>query len=193
MIVFTISNTVTKTVYVGTTNNSVEERWAQLQLAMELPIKAPLYKDMRDLGVDCFSAEEYAVADSREELAELFEEAMSHYEGTSLKGLKMTAPKTAPSEITSAFVSQKAKVSKPALKPKPTIAAVATPAPGVEKLKLATGRTGSAIKERNIKEAITKEKEQREELKSRQIAEQADEMKAIMARLDARGSTLRRR
>ena len=62
-----------------------------------------------------------------------------------------------------------------------------------EKPKLATGRTGSAAKEKRIKEAIALEKLEREALKKRQVTEQADEMKAILANLDARGSTLRKR
>ncbi len=61
------------------------------------------------------------------------------------------------------------------------------------KLKLATGRTGSAIREKKIKESIELEKAARTALKLKQISEQADEMKAILANLDARGSSLRKR
>ncbi|MGB1239864.1 MAG: GIY-YIG nuclease family protein [Pseudomonadales bacterium] len=193
MIVYTIANSVTDTVYVGTTTSSVEERWAQLQLAAELAIKAPLYKDIRDFGSDCFTVEEYAVADSREALGELFEEAMLQYDGTSLKGLKTSGPKQAASNISSSIATagvERIVAAASKVAERPAISVASAP---VAKPKMASGRTGSATRERNIKEGIERDRQAREALKSQQIAEQADEMKAIMARLDARGSTLRRR
>jgi hypothetical protein len=61
------------------------------------------------------------------------------------------------------------------------------------KPKLAIGRTGSATREKKIKEAIELEKQPRIGLKNRQIIEQADEVKSIMQTLDSRGSTLPKR
>jgi len=95
LIVFTIKNSRSNTVYVGTTTNSIEERWTLFQLAKDAEIDAPLYKDMRHYGVACFSIEEYDYADSRAELAELFVEAMEQYDGVSLKGMKTMLPRTA--------------------------------------------------------------------------------------------------
>lgn len=213
---------MTKTVYIGTTKDSIEERWAQYQMAMDLPIKAPLYKDMRDLGLDCFTVEEYAIAESREELAELYEEAMIQYDGTSLKGVKTTIGKSTlgasanlkakssakgkpaeqvpPVRKESAITSPMSQnsfgshnISRITTKSKSIGTESATVTTKVVKPKLASGRTGSAAREKNIKEAINQEKQQREMLKSEQIAQQADEMKAIMARLDSRGSTLKKR
>jgi colicin import membrane protein len=58
--------------------------------------------------------------------------------------------------------------------------------------RLASGRTGSAAKERRIREAIEQEKAMREaNLNSRRAAE-ADEMAAILSRLDARGKEAER-
>ncbi len=53
-------------------------------------------------------------------------------------------------------------------------------------LKLANGRTKSAEKERRIKEAIKLEKEQRAEKHQAQVENEADEMAAILNKLDAR-------
>ena len=53
-------------------------------------------------------------------------------------------------------------------------------------LKLSAGRTGSTAKEKRIKEAIEQEKAERLAHKSAQSAAEADEMSAILARLDER-------
>ncbi len=225
MIVFTIKNSRTDIVYIGTTKDSVDERWAQLQLAKDHGLESALYSDMRNYGIACFSIEEYDYAETREELTEMFNEAMAQYKGVSLKGMKMAIPRTAiyvtnegreidtriasPSKSSKAAkAAQEAEDSesttierkssagsqtltgqKSRLKAKAEndISAIR------EKPKLATGRTGSAIKEKRIKEAIALEKLEREALKKRQVIEQADEMKSILANLDARGSTLRKR
>ena len=61
------------------------------------------------------------------------------------------------------------------------------------KPKVASGRTNSAAKERAIKEAIAEEKAERETKKLAKAAAEAKEMREIMARLDNRGSTLKKR
>lgn len=250
MIVFTIKNSRNDTVYVGTTKDTIDERWALLQLAKDSDLEGALYTDMRHYGVACFTIEEYDYAETREELADMFQEAMAQYNGVSLKGMKTTLPRTAVyvtsegREIETRIPNvTKSKVKKPASesdqkalkaelsanKEKLSVAkaengvsrasgAVAVTrqssiTPRIDntasvrkrvqpdedlsalkvKPKLATGRTGSAAKEKRIKEALALEKQEREALKKRQILEQADEMKAILANLDARGSTLRKR
>jgi colicin import membrane protein len=60
------------------------------------------------------------------------------------------------------------------------------------KEKIATGRA-SAAKEKIIKEKIALEKAKIEAVKSKQVIEQADEMAALLARLDARSATMKRR
>ncbi|MGH1370534.1 MAG: hypothetical protein ACRBBW_00760 [Cellvibrionaceae bacterium] len=57
----------------------------------------------------------------------------------------------------------------------------------VAELKLAVGRTGSSAKEKRIKEAIEQEKADRQSKNSAQSAAEAEEMAAILARLDERG------
>jgi len=214
LIVFTIKNSHTDNVYVGTTKDSIDERWALYQLAKDLPIEAPLYSEMRKYGVVCFTIEEYDFAESREELAELFSEAISQFDGISLKGIKTSMPRTAvyptsegaapkpkavPKAVTNTELNTTTAVAPRALSGVPVTAKTRSNLVKAEseepkvKLKLSTGRTGSAIKEKRIKEAIALEKQERAAKKMKQIQEQSDEMKAILANLDARGSTLRKR
>ena len=71
MIVFTITNDVTDEVYVGTTKDSVDERWKQYQEAAKLDhTAARLFKDIRDFGAEKFTISEFAVAYDREDLKE---------------------------------------------------------------------------------------------------------------------------
>jgi len=192
MIVFTITNNTTDDVWVGTCKDSSDERFQQYQEAMALGIKHRFYKDLSDFGVQNFTVEDFAVAHDREELKDLFDEAMETYEGRSLVGVKTSLGKTS--------IAKAAPLKSSLTKTRGTATgisrAASSPAKKTTKLakeKISTGRTGSAAKERLIKEKLAEEKAQRESLKSKQIMEQADEMKAILAGLDARGSTLKKR
>ena len=187
VIVFTLTNEVTDEVYVGTTKDSVAERWQQYQDAAILDhTAARLFKDIRDFGAKNFTAAEYAVAFDREDLKDLFDEAMDQYEGTSLVGVKTIPPKPI-------------KVAAPKkAAPKKTTAAKARNAHGpvttiLTKPKISSGRTNSAAKERAIKEAISEEKAERETQKLMKASAEAQEMRDIMARLDNRGSSLKKR
>jgi hypothetical protein len=185
LIVFIITNNVTNEVYVGTTKDSVAERWQQYQEAVELdPTAARLFKDIRDFGAKSFTPSEYAVAFDREDLKDLFEEAMEEYQGISLVGIKTIKPK--PVKVAA---PKKAAVKKTTPKSK-TSGPVTTK---VVKPKVASGRTSSAAKERVIKEAIAEEKAERESNKLMKASSEAQEMRDIMARLDKRGSTLKKR
>lgn len=182
MLVFTLTNNVTDEVWVGTCKDSSEERFTQFKNAMTLGIKAQIYKDLRDYGVNNFSVADFAMASDREELAELFVEAMDTYDARSLQGIKTSlrsaaAPKAAPVKKR----APSATGSKVKTKVKPS------------KEKISTGRTNNSAKEKLIKERMAEEKAERETIKRRQEREQADEMAAIIARLDARGSTLAKR
>lgn len=185
LIVFTITNDVTDEVYVGTTKDSVDERWKQYQEAAKLDhTAARLFKDIRDFGAKSFTASEYAVAFDREDLKDLFEEAMDEHQGISLVGVKTTKPK--PVKV--------APPKKTAVKKATTTTrSTSTPAPKIAKPKVSSGRTNSAAKERAIKEAIAEEKAIRESAKLAKAAAEAKEMREIMARLDSRGSTLKKR
>ncbi|CAH0993188.1 hypothetical protein SIN8267_03329 [Sinobacterium norvegicum] len=52
--------------------------------------------------------------------------------------------------------------------------------------KIASGRTGNSVKEKRIKEAIAAEKEAREKAAKSKVAAEADEMAAILSRLESR-------
>ncbi|MFT6122397.1 MAG: colicin import membrane protein [Oleiphilaceae bacterium] len=67
----------------------------------------------------------------------------------------------------------------------------------VKKLKLPDGRVSSSVKEKRIKEAIAQEKMEREAIRSAKVAEEANDMAALLAKLDERtrekGKLMRRR
>lgn len=205
MLVFTITNNVTEEVWVGTCKDSSDERFNQFQEAMALGIKHKFYKDLRDFGVQNFTVEDYAVAYDREELKDIFADAMEQFEGTSLTGIKTTLGKTSIATAAPLTAAAKRANANKARSSQTGSATLATPKVGTSgastrtvakkaaKEKLSSGRTGSANKERAIKEQIAQEKAQRESVKAKQVMEQADEMAAILAALDSRGSTLRKR
>ena len=191
MIVFTIINDVTDEVYIGTTNDSVENRWLQYQEAAKLDhTAARLFKDIRDFGAEKFTVSEYAVGYDREDLKDMFEEAMDEYSGISLVGIKTTKPKVA-KPTTSKLTANKTTNKKSPEKSSSSKKSSTTTK--IVKEKLAAGRTNSAAKERAIKEAIAEEKAIRESAKLAKAAAEAKEMREIMARLDSRGSTLKKR
>ncbi|MGK0405791.1 MAG: hypothetical protein ACJAR6_001168 [Oleispira sp.] len=186
LIVFIITNDVTDEVYVGTTKDSVEERWKQYQEAAELDhTAARLFKDIRDFGAKSFTPSEYAVAFDREDLKDLFEEAMEEHQGISLVGVKTIKPK--PIKVAA---PKKTAIKKATTKSKASSGLLTTK---IVKPKVASGRTNSAAKERAIKEAIAEEKAERESKKLMKASSEAQEMRDIMARLDNRGSSLKKR
>ncbi|MEH6347675.1 MAG: GIY-YIG nuclease family protein [Bermanella sp.] len=201
MLVFTITNNITEEVWVGTCKDSSDERFDQLQEAMALGIKAQIYKDLRDFGVQNFTVEDFAIAEDREELKDLFEEAMEENNGKSLIGIKTSLGKTSIASTaplkSSVGAYKRPSVSTPSRATSSTISRAATTTRRVTgkpvKEKIASGRTNNSVKEKLIKEKMADEKAHRESLKSKQVMEQADEMAAIMARLDSRGSTAGKR
>ena len=190
MLVYTLTNNITGDVWVGTCKDSSDERFMQFQEAMALGVKEKIYKDLRDFGVQNFTVEDYALAYDREELKDIFDDAMETYNGKSLIGVKTSLGKTSIAKsapLKSSVGAPKRKTLGSTTSTSSTVKKAATPA------KLATGRTGNAKKEKLIKEKLAEEKAMRESKKSKQIMEQADEMAAIMARLDSRGSTVNKR
>lgn len=189
MIVYLLKNKVTREVWVGTSPTSGEERFAQLCGSMYLGIKEQIYRDLREHGVDAFTVEEYAVAEDREELKDMFEDAMDMFNGKSLMGVKTSLPK-APEPAAKRVVKKSTTTT--------TGSMVATRSPGAVtvkpvKDKIATGRTGSAAKEKLIKEKIALERAKIEAEKSKLVMEQAAEMRALMAAMDARKATGKKR
>lgn len=198
MLVFTITNNITEEVWVGTCKDSSDERFDQLQEAMALGIKAQLYKDFRDFGIQNFTVEDFAVAFDREELKDLFTEAMETHGGKSLVGIKTSLGKTSiatMAPLKSSVKTAKRTISTPARTASngglsKAASGISRATPKKAKEKVSSGRTNNSVKERLIKEKMADEKAQRAQLKSRQVMDQADEMAAIMAKLDSRGSTV---
>jgi hypothetical protein len=185
MIVYTITNKVTNDVWVGTSTNSGEERFAQFCDAMDLGIPAQIYKDLQVFGVDNFIVEEYAYTEDREELKELFGEAIEINHGKSLTGVKTTLPKQP--EPKPARAVNRAETSSPQ-----TSRSTSTAASPVAKEQIATGKV-SASREKIIKEKLAQEKANLESIKNKQIIEQAGEMAAILARLEERNASIKKR
>ncbi|MFD1217849.1 MULTISPECIES: GIY-YIG nuclease family protein [Microbulbifer] len=193
MIVFTLVNKETDDVWVGSAREGVtpEERLQQFQDALALGIDHPFYKELKVFGKEAFSASLFAVAEDRLEMQELLEEALDAYNGKSLAGIKTVKPGTTKTALAPKAKRKPSSGTAKAAEKSGTRSASSKPKPVKEKL--ATGRTGSAARERAIKAGIEAEKAKLAAAKEKKIREEADEMKAILAGLDARGSTLSRR
>ncbi|WP_281646596.1 GIY-YIG nuclease family protein [Parendozoicomonas sp. Alg238-R29] len=88
MIIFTVTNTITHQVYVGSTRNDLDAQWERMVAAAEQNLDFPLYRDIRTYGCDAFIREIYDMADSRQELAELEQDALETLNAISLRGHK---------------------------------------------------------------------------------------------------------
>ncbi len=95
MIVFTITNTITEQLYVGTSREDLDRRWEVILKAAEAGVEADLYDDIRQHGMDSFAISEWAFAEDTAELRELMQAALEETGGISLQGLKLKAPKAA--------------------------------------------------------------------------------------------------
>lgn len=93
MIAFTITNSITEQVYVGSTRNEIDAHWETLIVAAESGVESPLYDDIRDHGPASFDIAEWGVAEDLQELRELMQDAMETFSAISLQGLR-TKPKT---------------------------------------------------------------------------------------------------
>lgn len=96
LIIFTITNTVSKQVYVGSTRNDIDAHWETLLIAAESGVEAELYNDIRTAGAHSFALSEYGFADNLSEARELTADALETFNGKSLQGL-ITKPK--PSKV----------------------------------------------------------------------------------------------
>lgn len=76
MIIFTVTNKVTKQIFVGSTRNDLESQWEKMVAAAHQDLDYPLYREIRIHGEDEFTVEEWDRAESREELAELEQDAI---------------------------------------------------------------------------------------------------------------------
>ena len=92
MIVFTITNTISQQVYVGSTRNDIDSHWETLLIAAESGVEAVLYDDIRNSGAASFEVSEWGFAEDLSELRELTRDAIETFDGVSLQGL-ITKPK----------------------------------------------------------------------------------------------------
>lgn len=213
MFVFTVSCEVTQDVYVGSAKESIEAQWAAIVAAADEGQEGTLQASIRLHGVEKFTVEEWAFAENSRELRELLCEAR---EVLGAKPIKMqrasdAAPKRSgatqvSSDIRELFSMAKAEyeselveelipaesleskaksrnseslpVKKPAAKSSEKSQAASD--------KLANGRSGSASKEKRIKEAINSEREQRAVLRQQQASMEAKEMQAVMLQIEQR-------
>ncbi len=259
LIIFTITNTVSKQVYVGSTRSDIDSHWETLLIAAESGVEAELYNDIRDAGAHSFALSEWGFADNLSEARELTADAIETFDAKSLQGL-ITKPK--PSKVHRQSAAErkaalalleeaeqqallKNEIAKPtgeagdtpvseadlkllarkrdaelearivrerqetmamnkvlaemefrkrskSSKSKAKSSTGKTTKPVSTAPKLAVGKVSSAKLEKEIKEKIVQEREARETTKiSRQKAE-AQEMAAVMARIDARAQGMRK-
>ncbi|KEQ18863.1 GIY-YIG nuclease family protein [Endozoicomonas numazuensis] len=96
MIIFTVTNKVTKQIYVGSTRNDLESQWEKMVAAAHQDLDYPLYREIRIHGEDEFTVEEWDRAESREELAELEQDAIDFFGAENLRGYKTSTVKILP-------------------------------------------------------------------------------------------------
>ena len=96
MIIFTVTNTATSQVYVGSTRNDLVDQWEKMVAAAEQNLDYPLYQEIRTHGRDGFTVEEWDYVDDRGELAALEQEALEIFGAKSLKGYKTSTVKIQP-------------------------------------------------------------------------------------------------
>jgi len=220
--VFTVTNRVTNDVYVGSTKDDVESYWGTLINAAEDGQEGDIYKDIRSYSPADFEVEEWASAESGKELRELVAEARESMDAIPIKPGRKSAALIASSyrvseEIRELFAVAEAEVlgddegteSDSKLKTNTSdddsveskqsaglglSNSVSRPIEVVaDSNKVANGRSGSATKERRIKEALAEERDAREGLRQNQTTREADEMKAVMIQIEHRRQSQKKR
>ncbi|WP_432470915.1 GIY-YIG nuclease family protein [Amphritea sp. HPY] len=96
MIIFTITNSITDQVYVGSTRDSTDSRWEQILVAAETGLEHPLYTDIREHNPQNFIISEWAIAEDLQDLRELTKEAIETFSAIGLQGLRTSAPVAKP-------------------------------------------------------------------------------------------------
>lgn len=250
LIIFTITNTVSQQVYVGSTRNDIDSHWETLLIAAESGVEAELYNDIRNAGAHSFALSEYGFAENLSEARELTADALETFNGKSLQGL-ITKPKPSKVHRQSAEerkaalalleeAEQKALLKGEVVKPSGEVdlkllaqqrdaeleariarerqetramnkvlaamdsrkrggsaktkakKAAVKPASQSTAPKLASGKVASAKQEKLIREKIALERENRESSKLSKQKAEAQEMAAVMARIDARAQGMRK-
>ncbi|GAA6150828.1 hypothetical protein [Pseudoteredinibacter isoporae] len=213
MFVFTVSCEASQDVYVGSAKDSIEAQWAAIVAAADEGQEGTLQAAIRLHGVEMFTVEEWAFAENSRELRELLSEAR---EALSAKPIKLLrGPDAAPkrsgatqvsSDIRELFSMAKAEYESelveelipaeelekkstsraPTSLPEKKESSGSLSSAASSSEKLASGRSGSASKEKRIKEAINAEREQRAVLRQQQASQEAKEMQAILLQIEQR-------
>ena len=100
MIIFTVTSNITGQVYVGSTRNDLESQWEKMVAAAQQDLDYPLYREIRVNGDTAFTVEEWDRAEDRQELQELEQEAIDHFNAKSLRGYKTSTVKILPKKKT---------------------------------------------------------------------------------------------
>jgi len=96
LIIFTITNSITDQVYVGSTRDTTDSRWEQILVAAETGLEHPLYTDIREHNPQNFIIAEWAIAEDLQDLRELTKEAIETFSAIGLQGLRTSAPVAKP-------------------------------------------------------------------------------------------------
>ncbi|MBB6520780.1 hypothetical protein [Pseudoteredinibacter isoporae] len=214
MFVFTVSCDETQNVYVGSAKESIEAQWAAIVAAADEGQEGALQAAIRLHGVEKFTVEEWAFAENSRELRELLAEARDALGAKPIKllrgsdaAVKRSGATQVSSDIRELFSMAKAEyeselveelIPAESLEKKSKVTTSETPSSKKNELptslvgaaesseKLSSGRSGSASKEKRIKEAIHAEREQRAVLRQQQASQEAKEMQAILLQIEQR-------
>lgn len=253
MIVYTATDEINRTVYVGSAREDLEEHWISLVNQAEGGAEGDFFEAIRKQGANKFEIEEFGFAEDSSEMRELMREAQKDLGAIPIKAGRSSAiasrakviaakseleelmsidtssdewsaeddswleeassskkktaekPKEAAAQsVSDASVSNEPEMSsldliKQALAeaaletgPVKKVRATAAKKPAAKKIvapapdKIASGRTGSAAKEKRIKAAIESAREEREQFRQTGSTAEAAEMKNLMMGIEAR-------
>lgn len=249
MIVYTATDEISHTVYVGSAREDLEEHWISLVNQAEDGAEGDFFTAIRQQGASKFEIEEFGFADDSSEMRELVREAQKDLGAIPIKAgrasgvvshAKVLAAKAELDDLakidsgvageswndgsddgwlddrreqSSKGSSKEPEVeqkTKPALSSldliKLALAEAAAETGPVKKVraaaqkpakkatssvaaapdKIATGRTGSAAREKRIKEELEREREAREQFRQTASTLEAAEMKSLMMGIEAR-------
>lgn len=209
MFVFTVSDKLNQQVYVGSCRTDIESHWVLIMDQAQSGAEGTLFESIRHNSQDNFEVEEWAYAENSRELKPLLDEAR---EATGAQPIRQQAKLYKPNvkredinpDIRRLFemveadleseaeddvvpVGEQSSSSKqePATTTPDSVEVAASD-------KVATGRTGSALKERRIKEALEQERDQRESHRHNQSTVEANAMREVMLRIEQRRQSQRK-
>lgn len=257
MIVYTATDEINRTVYVGSAREDLEEHWISLVNQAEGGAEGDFFEAIRKQGANKFEIEEFGFAEDSSEMRELMREAQKDLGAIPIKAGRSSAiasrakviaakseleelmsidtssdewsaeddswleeasgskkkvnekPKAPAKEAVSEAVSDSSASSEPEMSsldlikqalaeaaletgPVKKVRASTAKKPAAKKAvaaaadKIASGRTGSASKEKRIKAAIESAREEREQFRQTGSTAEAAEMKNLMMGIEAR-------